>query len=70
MKTAEQLCQRESERPRVALRANSQCESQDLPSQEARSSLETQSEVRSLRETGCNIMVNRIPGTSLSTVEE
>ena len=38
MKTGEQLYQRESERPRVALEANSKCESQDLLSQKARSS--------------------------------
>ena len=66
MKTGEQLYQRESERPRVALKANSQCGLQDLPSQEARSSLETQSEVRSFWETGCNIVSYRIPGISLS----
>ena len=70
MKTGEQLYQRESERPRVALKANSQCESQDLPSPEARSSWETQSEVRSFRETRCNIVDNRIPDISLSTVQE
>ena len=70
MKTGQQLYQRESERPRVALKANSQCDSQDLPSQEARSSWETQSEVRSFRETGCNIVDYRIPGISLSTVQE
>ena len=70
MKTGEQLHQRESERPRVALKANSHCESQDLPSQEARSSFETQGEVRSFRETGCNIVDYRIPGISLSTVQE
>ena len=34
MKTQEQLDQRESETPRVVLKANSQCESQDLSSQE------------------------------------
>ena len=50
-KTGEQLYQRESERPRIALKANLQYESQDLPSQEARSSRETQSEVRSFQET-------------------
>ena len=47
-KTGESLYQRESAKPRVVIRANSQCESQDLLSQEARSSWETQSEVRSL----------------------
>ena len=70
MKTKEQLYQRASAIPRVALKANSQCESQDLPSQEARSYGETQSEVRSFRETGCNIVDYRIPGISLSTVQE
>ena len=70
MKTGEQIYQRGSERPRVALKANSQCESQDLLCQEARSSWETQSEVRSFQETGCNIVDNRIPGISLSTVQE
>ena len=70
MKTGEQLYQRESERPCVALKANSQCESQDLPSLEARSSWETQSDLRSFRETGCNIVDYRIPGFSLSTVQE
>ena len=40
MKTEEQLYQRESARPRVVLRTNSQCGSQDLPRQEARSSWE------------------------------
>ena len=34
MQTGEQLYQRENERPRVALKAISQCESQDLPCQE------------------------------------
>ena len=67
--TGEQLYQRESERPRVALKANSQCEPQDLLSQEARSSWETQCEVRSLRETGCNLVGYRIPGISLSTFQ-
>ena len=70
MKTVEQLYQKESERPRVALKANSQSDSQDLLVQEARSSWETQSEVRSFRETGCNIVDCRIPGMSLSTVQE
>ena len=70
MKTEEQLYQRESERPRVVLKANSQCESQDLPSEEARSSWKTQSEAQSFWETGCNIVDCRIPGMSLSTVQE
>ena len=67
MKTGEQLYQRESERPRVALKANSQCEARDIPGQEARSSWETQSEVRSSWETGCNIVDYRIPGISLKS---
>ena len=62
MKTKEQLYQRESARPRVVLIANSQCESQDLPRQEARSSW--------VRETGCNILDCRNPGISLSTVQQ
>ena len=70
MKTKDQLYQRESERPRVVLKANSQCESQELPNQEARSSWETQREAQTFRETGCNIVHYRIPGTSLSTVQE
>ena len=70
MKTVEQLYQWESARPRVVLKANSHCESQDLPSQEARSSWKTHSEMRSFRETGCNIVDYRIPGISLSTVQE
>ena len=41
-----------------------------LPRQEARSSWETQSEVRSSRETGCSIVDCRIPGISLLTVQE
>ena len=70
MKTKEELYQRESERPRVVLRANSQCESQDLLGQEARSSWQTQSETQSFRENGCNIVDYRIPGISLSTIQE
>ena len=66
MKTGEKLHQRESERPRFALKANSQNESQDLHIQEARSSWETQSEIRSFRETGWNIVDHRIPGISVS----
>ena len=69
MKTGGQLYQIGSERPLV-LKSNSQYESQDLPSQEARSSWETQSEVQSFRETGCNIVDYGIPGISLSTVQE
>ena len=56
MKTKEQLYKRESARPRVVLRANSQCGLQDLLRQEARSSWETQSDAQSFRETGCNIV--------------
>ena len=70
MKTKEQLYQRESTRPRVVLRANSQCGLQYLPRQEARSSWETQSDAQSFRETGCNIVDNRVPGISLSTVRQ
>ena len=70
MKTKEQHYQRESEKPRVRLKADSQCESQDLPSQEARSSWETQSDAQRFRETRCNIVDYRIPDISLSTVQE
>ena len=56
MKTKEQLYERESARPRVVFRANSQCGLQGLPRQEARSSWKTQSDARSFRETGCNIV--------------
>ena len=70
MKTKEQLDQRESARPRVVLRADSQCGLQDLPRQEARSSWETQSDAQSFREMGCNIVDYRIPGISLSTVQQ
>ena len=70
MKTKEQLYQKEGARPRVVLGANSQCGLQNLTRQEARSFWETQSEVRSFRETGCNIVDYRIPGISLSTVQE
>ena len=52
------------------LRANSQCESQDLPVQEARSSWETQSDAQRFQETGCNIVDYRVPVVSLSTVQE
>ena len=70
MKTEEQLYQRASARPRVVLRANSQCILQDLPRQEARSSWETQSDAQSFRETGCNIVDYRVPGISFSTVQQ
>ena len=70
MKTKEQLDQRESARPRVVLRADSQCGLQDLPRQEARSSWETQSDAQSFREMGCNIVDYRIPGISFSTVQQ
>ena len=69
-KTKEQLYQRESARPRVVLRANSQCESQDPPSQEARSSWKTQSDAQSFQETECNIVDYRVPGISRSTVQQ
>ena len=70
MKTKERLYQRESERPRVVLKVNSQCGLQDLPRQEARSSWETQSETQSFRETRCNIVDYRVPGMSISTVQQ
>ena len=43
---------------------------QDLPTRKARSSWETQSDAQSFRETGCNIVDYRIPGISISTVQE
>ena len=70
MKTKEKLYQRESTRPRVVLRANSQCGLQDLPRQAARSSWEAQKDAQSFRETGCNIVDCRVPGISLSTVQQ
>ena len=70
MKTEEQLYHRESVRPRVVLRANSQCGLQDLPRQEARSSWDTQSDAQSFRETRCNIVDYRVPGISLSAVQQ
>ena len=53
MKTKDQLYQRESARPRVVLRKNSQS-SQDLPEQEARSSWESQQDAESYGETRSN----------------
>ena len=70
MKTKEQFHQRESSRPRVVLRANSQCVLQDPPRQVARSSWETQSDAQSFRGTGCNIVDYRVPGISFSTVQQ
>ena len=46
----------ESARPRVVLRANSQCGLNELLGQEARSSWKTQSDAQNFRETGCNIV--------------
>ena len=60
----------EKERPRDVLGANSQCGLQDLLTQEARSSWKTQSDAQSFRETGCNILDYRVPGMSLSTVQQ
>ena len=60
MKTKEHLNNMENARPRVVLRANSQCGLQDLPRQEVRSSRKTQSDVQSFRETGCNIVDYRV----------
>ena len=40
------------------------------PRQEARSSWETQSDGQSFRETGCNIVAYRVPGISISTLQE
>ena len=70
MKTKDQLYQRESVvlRPRVVLKANSQCDSQDSPVQDARSSWESQQDAESYRETGSNTADYRIRGTSIATV--
>ena len=70
MKTKDQLYQRESVtlRPRVVLKANSQCGSQDLPVQEARSSWESQQDAESYGETRSNTADYRIPGISISTL--
>ena len=70
MKTKEQLYRRESARPRVVFRANSQCGLQDLLRPEARSSWESQQDADSYGETRCNIVDYRVPGLSLSTVQQ
>ena len=70
MEITETLHEKDSERPRVVLRVNSQCGLQDLPTQKARSSWETQTDAQSFWETGCNIVNYRIPGISISTVQE
>ena len=70
MKTKDQLYQRESViLKRVVLKANSQCGSQDLPVQEARSSLESQHDAESCGETRSNTADYRIPSMSISTVK-
>ena len=55
-------------RPRVVLWANSQCGSQDLLVQEARSFLESQQDAESYGETRSNTADYRILGMSISTV--
>ena len=70
MKTEEQLYQRESERPFVALKANSQCESQDPLSQELRSSWETQSDAQSVGKPDATLWITESPGMSFSTFQE
>ena len=64
MKTKDQLYQKESliPRPRVVLKANSQCGTQDPLVQEARSSWESQNDAKSYGETRSNIVENRVPG--------
>ena len=71
MQTKDQLHQWESVilRPRVVLEANSQCGSQDLPVQEARSSWESQRDAESYGETRSNTADYRVPGISISTVK-
>ena len=71
MKTKDQLYERESVilKPRVVLTANSQCDSQDLLVQEARSSWESQKDAESYGETRSNTADYRIPGKSISSVK-
>ena len=71
MKTKDQLYQRESVilRPRVVRKADSQCGSQDLPEQEARSYWESQQDAESHGETRSNTADYRIPGISIATVK-
>ena len=69
-KTKEQRYRRESARPRVVFRAYSQCGLQDLLRREARSSWESQQDADSYGETRCNIVDYRVPGISLSTVQQ
>ena len=56
-------------KPRVVLTANSQCDSQDLLVQEARSSWKSQKDAESYGETRSNTADYRIPGISISTVK-
>ena len=71
MKTKDHLYQRERVilRPRVVLKANSQCRSQDIFVYEARSSWESQQDAESCRETRSNPADYRILGRSISTVK-
>ena len=69
MKTKDQIYQRESARPRVVLRRNSQSGSQDLPVQEARSSWESHQDGESYGETRSNTADYRVPGISISPVK-
>ena len=69
MKTKDQLYQRESARPRVVLRRNSQSGSQDLPVQEARSSWESHQDAKSYGEAQSNTADCRVPGISISPVK-
>ena len=70
MKTKDQLYQRESVilRPRLVLKAYSQCGSQDRLVQEARSSWESQQDAERYGETRSNTADYRILGFSISTV--
>ena len=71
MKTKDQLHQREIVilRPRVVFKTNSQCGSQDLPVQEARSSGESQQDAESHGGTRSDTADYRILGKSISTVK-
>ena len=71
LKTKDQLYMEESVilGPRVVLKANSQCGSQDPPVQEARSYWESQQDAETYGETRSNTADYRIPGISISAVK-
>ena len=71
MKIKDHLSKRESVilKPRVVLKANSQCGSQDLLVQEARSSWESQRDAEIHGEARSNTAQYRMPDISISTVK-